>query len=775
MEELRGFISGIIYRNEENFYTVFEADTEDGTVTCTGSPSVIRVGETWLMTGVYKDHPTYGRQFAMDSFRVLPPEGKEEIRRFLSSGAVKGIGKALAIRITDRFKDASLKIIEEQPERLAEIRGISLNKARDIAAELEGQRDLRDAALYLQQFGITNTTAVRIWNTYGLSLYNVIRENPYRLADDIDGIGFVRADEIARRAGFAPDSDYRIRSGILYLLSTIYQEGSSYILQDDLEHRAKALLGVPEEAVSVQIGNLQIERRIVLKRGKDGVQVYSAEALYEEQQIARLLLELRDAEPVNRPTRAAFEEKLSRLSEKEHVTLDPLQEDAVFMALDHSVLLLTGGPGTGKTTTINTIIRYFLSEDMDVLLAAPTGRAAKRMTEATGYEARTIHRLLGVKIPGGEGGAGSAGAGGAAAAGGAGSSGGSKVNDPGRGSFAHALFEKGPDDPLEADAVIIDEMSMVDMHLMNALLKAILPGTRLICVGDENQLPSVGPGQVLRDLLDSGAFPAVHLKKIFRQAAESDIVMNAHRILAGEKIRLDTKSRDFFFLERDSAPVIYKHTVQLLRDRLPAYVHCDPMEIQVLTPMRKGPLGVEKLNEVLQETLNPAEPGKQEYRHGDRLYRTGDKVMQTRNDYQLSWKVPGRFGIPTDEGQGIFNGDFGVITDINVPAGLLTVRFDENRTVEYPFAGLDELELAYAVTVHKSQGSEYPAVILPLLSGPPQLMNRNLLYTAVTRAKSCVMILGSRRAVEGMIANTETNVRRTGLKERIAEILDAGN
>ncbi len=436
------------------------------------------------------------------------------------------------------------------------------------------------------------------------------------------------------------------------------------------------------------------------------------------------------------------EHRIRELERSEKIELDDLQRSAACMAVSRAVLLISGGPGTGKTTTINTIIRYFHSEDMEVLLCAPTGRAARRMAEATGYEAQTIHRLLGVHPVGEE-------------------------------LDAGAVFEKNRENPLEADAIIVDEMSMVDLFLFHSLLKAVMPGTRLVCVGDVDQLPSVGPGQVLRDLLESGVFHSVRLTRIFRQAAQSDIVMNAHAINEGRPIRLDNHSRDFFFLPRDNAPVIYKHMVQLIRDKLPSYVHCTTGEIQVLTPMRKGMLGVEQLNRVLQETLNPPEPGKRECQRGDLLFREGDKVMQIRNDYNLTWEVRGHYGIPVDKGQGVFNGDFGIIREISAAEQKVTVIFDENRTVEYPFSALEELDLAYAATVHKSQGSEYPAVILPLLSGPPALFTRNLLYTAVTRAKSLVVILGSRGTVEQMIRNTGENRRRTGLADRIRELAAA--
>ena len=771
MQELKGYVTDIIYRNDVNFYTVFEVETEDGTVTCTGSLTEISIGENFAMQGEYRVHPTYGEQFAVDSFRIIAPEGAQQIERYLASGAVKGIGQALARRIVKKFGGDTLKIMEEQPERLSEIKGISLQKAREISAQMENRRDLRDAILYLQQFGISNTIAVRIYQAYGAGLYQVLRENPYRLAEDIQGIGFAKADEIASRTGIRPDSDHRVRSGILYVLSEVLGEGSCYYPRELLDRRASSLLRIPDETVDVQIDNLAMDRKLYVKKNGTGSQVYPENAYYKEQQTAQMLLDLDSVRPQGADDPKAVRDKIRLLAGQEEIELDELQEEAVFRAVENAVLIISGGPGTGKTTTINTIIRYFKSEEMEVLLAAPTGRAAKRMTEATGGDAVTIHRLLGVhpmRETGGNDralsgkprpGIVSAGAGSGASSG--------RDSD-----FENAVFEKNRDNPLEADVIIVDEMSMVDMFLMNSLLRAIIPGTRLIMVGDVDQLPSVGPGQVLRDLIDSGVFHSVRLTKIFRQAAQSDIIMNAHAIHEGRMIRLDTKSRDFFFLERDNPQVIYKHIVELMRDRLPGYVHCRTADIQVLTPMRKGMLGVEKLNQVLQMTLNPKSDSKKELRHGDVLFREGDKVMQTRNDYQLHWRVLGRYSIPVDEGDGVFNGDFGVVQKISAQENTMTVCFDENRIVEYTSENIDELDLSYAVTVHKSQGSEYPAVILPLLSGPPALFSRNLLYTAVTRAKNCVMILGSRDTVKRMIDNAGENERRTGLADRIREAAD---
>ena len=767
MTEYKGYVEHIIYRNEENTYTVFEVQCEDGLLTCTGFPPAISEGESCLVTGEVVRHAVYGEQFKVQTYRAVPPENAQAMLRYLASGAVKGIGQALAARIVKKFGDDTIRIMDEEPERLAEIKGISDRKAREIAAVVAGKRELRDAMLFLQQYGVSNRVALKIWKTYGEQMYTVLKENPYQLAEDIGGIGFATADEIAARAGISAQSEFRIRSGLLYALSMSLADGSSYLPREILMCKAAELLRVPEELIDIQLDNLIIERKVKIRQKRDQVQVYSLTAWREEQQIARMLADL-EGEPVRLGGREP-EEVLKELETEEDLSLDPLQREAVLMAAEHAVLIISGGPGTGKTTTINSIIQYLKKESLEVLLAAPTGRAAKRMTEATGYEAMTIHRLLGVRAvrkdeDGTYGGA--AGAYGT----GTGAFGADSGSGDRDGGFAYSYFEKNRDNPLEADAVIIDEMSMVDMHLFCSLLKAVMPGTRLILVGDVNQLPSVGPGKVLQDLIASGVFRTVMLTKIFRQAMESDIITNAHRILNGEIPRMGNDSRDFFFLERDNAPVIYKHTVELMRDKLPNYLHCDTGEIQVLTPMRKGALGVNRLNEVLQSVLNPPADGKREVQRQDVTFREGDKVMQTRNNYQIEWEIRGNYGMKVDGGNGVFNGDCGVILSIDAKAEIVTVCFDEEKIVEYPFSDLEDLEPAYAVTVHKSQGSEYPAVILPLLSGPASLFNRNLLYTAVTRARDCVVILGSRQAVAAMTANVRENLRYTGLKERIHEI-----
>ena len=742
MEQVKGYVEHIIYRNDDNGYTVMNLMNGEEEIVCVGNFRTIDLGETLEVSGNYTEHPMYGMQLKAESYRVVEPDDEAGMERYLASGAIKGIGAALASRIIKKFGKDTFRVIEEEQERLAEIKGISEKKAREIAVRMEEKKDMRSAMVFLQKYGISDAMAVRIYNTYGEGIYGVMRENPYRLAEDVGGIGFRAADEIARKAGIHMDSDYRIRSGILYALAQSMAEGNIYLPENILLERCTSLLEVDKEGIEPQISNLAMEKKIVVKLA-DEKRIYAASAYYEELNCAKMLHDLNISMTQGNGWEASEEkrvqQRISMLEKTQKIRLDELQKQAVLESIKSGIMILTGGPGTGKTTTINTMIGYFAEEGMDIFLAAPTGRAAKRMTEATGYEAKTIHRLL-------------------------------ELNGASVEEKRLAKFERNEENPLEADVIIIDEMSMVDIHLFQALLKAIMPGTRLVMAGDINQLPPVGPGQVLRDLIDSGCFPKVMLQKIFRQAEESDIVVNAHRIHEGKNIALDNKSRDFFFLERNDVNVIYKHMIQLIREKLPPYVNAGSYDIQVLTPMRKGSLGVETLNGILQQYLNPPDASKEEHPYGNGLFRAGDKVMQIKNNYQMEWEVVSKYGIPVDKGLGVFNGDMGVIREINEFSQELVVEFDECRRVAYPFHQLDEIELAYAVTIHKSQGSEYPAVIMPLLSGPRMLMNRNLLYTGVTRAKYCVTILGSRQVVGDMIANESQNRRYTSLCDRIREM-----
>ena len=732
MEKLAGYVEHIIYRNTDNGYTVLNLVSGEDEITCVGIFSTIAEGENIEATGDYTDHPTYGTQFKVVGFEEKAPEDQEAIERYLGSGAIKGIGLAMAARIVRRFREDTFRIIEEEPERLAEVKGISERKAMEIASQVNEKRDLRQAMIFLQQFGITMNLAVKIYNKYGQEVYGILKENPYRLADDIEGVGFRTADDIAAKAGIRTDSDFRVRSGILYTLLQASGEGHTFLPQEELTAKTSELLGIDKDIIEKNYMDLSIERKIIMKQSGEQTQIYSASFYYMEANTATMLRELDIAYDV---ADAEIEQRIHNIEKQTGMQLDEHQVQAVKEAVRNGLLVITGGPGTGKTTTINTIIRYFEMEGMDIFLAAPTGRAAKRMSETTGFEARTIHRML-------------------------------ELNGGMEGS---AGFERNETNPLETDLVIIDEMSMVDITLMNSLLKAIAPGTRLILVGDINQLPSVGPGSVLKDIIQSEAFNVVMLTKIFRQASTSDIIVNAHKINRGEEVSLDNKSMDFFFLKRYEADIIINVVLQLVKQKLPKFVDATPYDIQVLTPMRKGLLGVERLNGILQQYLNPPDQSKREKEHGDMVFREGDKVMQTKNNYQLEWEICTKFGLTVDKGMGIFNGDMGIITEINDFAETMTVEFDEGRKVEYSYKLLDELELAYAITIHKSQGSEYPAVVIPLLSGPSMLMNRNLLYTAVTRARKCVTLVGNDTTFNQMIQNTSQQKRYSGLCDRIRE------
>jgi exodeoxyribonuclease V alpha subunit len=733
LEKVKGYVDHIIYRNSENGYTVLVLIAEEEELTCIGTFSDIAEGENIEATGEYVEHPTYGHQFKVSSFEEKAPEDAVAIERYLGSGAIKGIGIAMAARIVRRFKEDTFRIIEEEPERLAEIKGISQRKAMEIADQVNAKKDLRQAMIFLQQYGIHTNLAVKIYNTYGAEIYGILKENPYRLADDIEGVGFKTADEIASRVGIRTDSDFRIRSGILYALQQASGEGHTYLPMEALTRKTEELLGVEGQYIEPHYMNMAMDRKIVMQQKDEVTQIYATSFYYMEANTAAMLKQLDITYDV---ADAQIEKRIHDIEKQTKMELEEHQVEAVKEAVRNGLLVITGGPGTGKTTTINTIIKYFEMEGMDIFLAAPTGRAAKRMSETTGYEARTIHRML-------------------------------ELNGGPDGKLAG--FERNEQNPLETDVIIVDEMSMVDISLMYALLKAIVAGTRLILVGDTNQLPSVGPGSVLKDIIDSGQFHTAKLTKIFRQASTSDIIVNAHKINRGEPVTLDNQSKDFFFLKRYDADKIINVTLQLIKQKLPKYVDAGEYDIQVLTPMRKGLLGVERLNGILQMYLNPPDKSKREKEYNGTVFREGDKVMQVKNNYQLEWEIRTKYGLCIDKGTGIFNGDTGIIEEINDFAETMTISFDEGKMVEYSFKNLEELELAYAVTIHKSQGSEYPAVVIPLLSGPRMLLNRNLLYTAVTRAKKCVTIVGNEETFAMMIENNSEQKRYSGLKDRLLE------
>ena len=752
MATVTGYVEKIKYRNEENGYSVLSVTDGKEEYILVGTFPYISEGERIEATGRMVEHSIYGEQLAVESYEIMAPEDTLAIERYLGSGAIKGIGAALAKRIVKKFKADTFRIMEEEPERLAEVKGISERMAMEISNQVEEKRDMRQAMLFLQQYGISMNLAVKIYQQYGQKMYSVIQENPYQLADDISGVGFKIADEIAAKVGIFTDSDYRIKSGLFYTLLQAMGNGHTYLPEEELLANASELLKVEAGHMEKHLIDLQMERKLVVKEKDEKRIVYPAQFFYMELNTARMLhdLNLKDKVPAEK-----IKARIKRILAADEMELDELQEQAVIEAVNNGLLIITGGPGTGKTTTINTIIRYFELDEMEILLAAPTGRAAKRMAEATGYEAKTIHRLLELTgIPMMESRNGQTGA-----------------DSSAPGSRLEGMhFERNEENPLDADVIIIDEMSMVDISLMHALLKAVNVGTRLILVGDVNQLPSVGPGNVLRDMIESEKFPVVKLTKIFRQAAQSDIIVNAHTINAGERVPLEKRSKDFLFIRREHPQDIVSDMMVLVRDKLPNYVQADMSEIQIMTPMRKGALGVEQLNKILQERFNPPAPTKQEKESGGTIFRVGDKVMQIKNNYQIEWETRNRYGIPLERGAGVFNGDTGVIREVNNFAETLEVEFDEGRMVEYSFKQLEELELAYAITIHKSQGSEYPAVVIPVHTGPRMLMTRNLIYTAVTRAKKCVCLVGLPEMFQFMVDNEVEQKRYSGLKDRIQEI-----
>ncbi len=737
MSTVSGFVERIKYRNEDNGYTVLSLVNEGKEYTLVGNFHYISEGEMVEAVGAMTEHPVYGEQMTVETYEIKTPEDTAAMERYLGSGAIKGVGAALAARIVKRFKADTFRILEEEPERLSEVKGVSEKMAMAISQQVEQKKEMRQAMMFLQEYGISMNLAAKIYQEYGPRLYGIIKENPYQMADDIQGVGFKMADEIARKVGIFTDSDFRIKCGVLYSLLQATSNGHTYLPEEDLLSQSSELLKVDRQLIEKHLMDMQLDKRLVIRETEGRRVVYASQYYYMELNAAKMLHDLNIR---GRMPESDIQSKLLKLQKEEQIELDDKQVKAVVEAVNSGLLILTGGPGTGKTTTINTIIRFFESEEMEILLAAPTGRAAKRMTEATGYEARTIHRLLELSgVPGDE-----------------------------RSVGMH--FERNEENPLDADAVIIDETSMVDINLMQSLLKAINPGTRLILVGDVNQLPSVGPGNVLRDMIDSGCFNVVMLTKIFRQATQSDIVVNAHKINGGEKISLGKKSNDFLFIKREDPNAIINAIITLVQDKLPGYVHADIFDIQIMTPMRKGAMGVERLNTILQEFLNPPSEDKPQKEATGIIYRVGDKVMQIKNNYNIEWEVRNKYGIPVDKGTGIYNGDMGIIREINSFAELITVEFDESRLVEYSYKQLEELELAYAITIHKSQGSEYPAVVIPVFSGPRMLMTRNLIYTAVTRAKACVCLVGVPEIFQEMVNNETEQRRYSGLKDRICEI-----
>ena len=775
-----GYIEKIIYKNEENGYTVFTVSGEDGEEIFVGNLFGIGEGLYIIAEGEYVNHPQYDIQFKFTSCEVKMPEDTMGIERYLASGIIKGIGEVLAKKIVKKFKSDTLRIIEEEPERLAEISGISERKARSIATSYAEKREFQEVIIFLSEYGISVNMALKVYKEYGDGVYEVLKGNPYKIAEDISGIGFRAADEIARKMGIAADSVYRLRSAIIYVLNMAVNEGHMYLPKDMLIRKAVELTrdnqnsgydsyygeeygyaeyesassskSVYEEAVEVleeQLMELAIEGKVIVKSIDEVTCVYAAANYYIELNTARMLLDLqlRFEMPENE-----LEQALSEIEKDQNIVLDELQREAVKSAITAGVAVITGGPGTGKTTIIHAIIEYYSKQGMEIMLCAPTGRAAKRMTESTNWPAQTIHRLLEFN--------------------------GALMEDGDRASSS-PKFGRNASNPLECDAIIVDEMSMVDSFIFYSLLQAVTYGTRLILVGDVNQLPSVGAGNILKDIINSNCFPVAVLNKIYRQEDGSDIVFNAHKINRGEHLEIMNKSKDFFFIPRNGSGNIIKEVNELVSDNLPKYLGVSSMDIQVLTPMRKYEVGVENMNLKLQELLNPPAPNKPQKNKNDIIFRKGDKVMQIKNNYKQEWKIYAEnmdkaktHGFILDEGVGVFNGDVGTITAINDYDEELTVLFDDGREAVYSYADLDELEHAFAITIHKSQGSEYPAVVIPLLTGTKKLLNRNLLYTAITRAKRMVVIVGNIGMVNQMIDNTEEQKRFTSLALRLGEMLD---
>ena len=736
MEVIKGYVDHFLYYNESNTYGVLELDTEDDDVICTGRFPGLTEGETIEVSGEWVDHPTYGVQLKVLNYEIIEPTDILDMERYLASGAIKGIGPSTAKKIIKHFGEDTFRIIEEEPERLSEIKGITERKAISIATQMSERHELRNVVMFLQKYGISNSMAIKLYDEYGSQIKSIILNNPYKLAREVNGIGFKRADEIAAKTGVKLDSEFRIQCGIIHCLKEASTDGHTYLPREELIRSAYELLGVCESDIERQLDELKIERQLIEVKSEDRLNIYLSEYYQIEKNCAVKLLTL--TRYSDKISASELDREIKSIESELDIELHDLQREAVIKALSEGLFILTGGPGTGKTTTIKSIISGLERRNLRFVLAAPTGRAAKRMSETTGYEASTIHRLLSIKH-----------------------------NPEER---ADAYFEMNEDNPLDVDAVIIDEASMVDIFLFNSLLKAISPGCKLIIVGDSNQLPSVGPGQVLKDMLDSGVCPNVELKYIFRQSNESHIVTYAHMINNGEQIDFTTKYEDFFLLKRDNYEEIRQALLYLICEKLPKHFNTSPMQIQVLTPMKKGALGVWELNRILQECINPPSDKKVELEYGENIFRVGDKVMQTKNNYDMEWDIMSTYGISAQRGKGVFNGDIGIIDHINKPSRLIGITFDDGREAEYSYETLEELELAYAITIHKSQGSEYPVVIMPLLGGPRSLLYRNLLYTGVTRAKDCVVILGSENTVKEMIRCENENRRYTGLAARIGEV-----
>ncbi|MDX9916508.1 MAG: ATP-dependent RecD-like DNA helicase [Gudongella sp.] len=728
--ELQGIVEEIIFRNESNGYTVGKLYTSEGSITIVGIAPFIQKDEAVLLEGEWTYHNRFGEQFQFETMKSIMPSTEKGIENYLSSGLIPHIGPKTAKKIVEKFGEDSLEIIQYSPQRLLEIEGIGEKKLKRIMESYDEQREMRDVMVALQSYDLSINQSMKIYRQYGSNALNTIRENPYRIAEDITGMGFKTADEIASRLGMDKNSPFRLEAGLKYIMMSAAGDGHCYLPKPELKEKTLMLLGTGEDGMDDAITALLLRQSFFSAEIDGETVVYYMPYHTAENNVAKAIAELNMLETEDYSE--SIDKWIRNLENEQGFEFGSKQKDAIKGALENGVIVITGGPGTGKTTIINAIIKLLEKNSLNVVLAAPTGRAAKRMTEATGMEARTVHRLLEISF----------------------------VNE-------NLQFSKDEESPIDADAIIIDEMSMVDILLMNHLVKAISPGTKLIMVGDVDQLPSVGAGNVLRDIIDSGVIKVIRLDEIFRQESESMIIMNAHLINKGEHPRLNEKDKDFFYIHKVGGEEIRKAIEELSISRLPNFYGYDPIkDIQVLTPMRKGETGVTALNKSLQQALNPPSKLKAEKIFGEDIYRVGDKVMQIKNNYQLQWTIDEE-GREYEEGEGIFNGDFGFISAIDEDENTMRVIFDDNREVEYDFKQLDDLKLAYATTIHKSQGSEFPAVILPLSSGPPMLLTRNLLYTAVTRAKELVVLVGDKRFMYQMIRNNTIAKRYSSLDSKL--------
>ena len=754
--ELEGYVDTILFRNEENGYTVFAISRGRQEVICTGNTSGVSEGQYLDLKGSYVNHPVYGKQFSVKSYSFKEPHTSEAFLAFMSGGGLPGIGKKRAEKITGSFGDDAYRIMLEEPETLAkEIKGISRAQAYEFQRLLTEKKQENDARMFLQKFGIGAALSEKIYRFYGEKTYTVLKENPYRLAEDVKSIGFKTADDIVMRSGIQVDEGFRLRGASIYVLEKAVGAGHTYLPMSVLRQKVYELIGNSSCDFEALISDLSMEKKLLVKPGEgEDFFVYLPSYRYMEENVADRLKSLFSAKQAPMDAQCPDDLfpgeddgdflNLKKTEAQMGVVFDPTQREAIINGVTRGITVITGGPGTGKTTIINAIIKIYAERGMTVHLAAPTGRAAKRLSETSGLEAQTIHRLLGYAPVFGE------------------------DDMPEDDQDSRMAFEYNSENPLDTDVVIIDEMSMVDLWLMNALLNALSDGTRLIMVGDCDQLPSVGAGNVLGDIIDSGVFHVVRLETIFRQAAQSDIVSNAHRINKGEPVDLGKPSNDFLFIKRDTDDKIISAIYTLVTDKLPKYVGADRSEIQILTPSRMSKLGVERLNSIMQGLINPPDPGKKEKEYRGICFREGDKVMQIKNDYTLEWTRTDPSGL-AEEGTGVYNGDTGILQRVSRFDETVTVLFDDGRRADYAFSELDELELAYAVTIHKSQGSEYPAVVIPMYPAPRMLMNRKLLYTAVTRARKCVCLVGLPDVFDLMKENQYESYRYSSLRERICE------